>query len=66
MVASNVWKCFFCAVSELLYALQWCQQVAHCSSTVASFRRLLADWGLSDGLHGLVPPPELLQTLYAR
>lgn len=63
----QIWlEIFFCAVSQLLYALQWCQQVAHCSSTVASFHKLLADWSLTDGLHSLVPLPELLRTLYTR
>lgn len=57
-------KCF--AVSELLYALQWCEEVKHSSSAVASFRSLLADWGLSEGLHSIVPLRELLETLYSR
>lgn len=57
---------FFSAVSELLYALQWCEEVQHSSSAVASFHSLLADWGLSDGLHSLVPLRDLLETLYTR
>lgn len=53
-------------VSELLFALQWCEEVEHSCSAVASFHSLLADWGLSGGLHSLVPLRDLLETLYTR
>lgn len=57
---------FFSSVSELLYALQWCREVEYSSTVVASFHSLLADWGLSDGLHSKVPMKDLLETLYTR
>lgn len=58
--------CFPLVVSELLYALQWCKEVEYSSSTVASYHRLLTDWGLSEGIHSQVPVKDLLETLYSR
>ncbi len=54
------------AVSELLYALQWCKEVEHSPAVVSAFHNLLTDWGLSEGLHNQVPMKDLLETLYSR
>ncbi|XP_041657592.1 E3 ubiquitin-protein ligase listerin [Cheilinus undulatus] len=54
------------AVSELLYALQWCKEVEYSPALVSSYHNMLTDWGLSEGLHSLVPTKELLETLYLR
>uniref|UniRef100_A0A3Q3VQT5 E3 ubiquitin-protein ligase listerin n=1 Tax=Mola mola TaxID=94237 RepID=A0A3Q3VQT5_MOLML len=53
-------------VSELLYALQWCKEVEYSSAIVTSYRSLLTDWGLSEGLHSHVPMKDLLELLYTR
>lgn len=57
---------FSMAVSELLYALQWCKEVEYSPTLVASYHSLLTDWGLSEGLHSQVPMKHLLETLYSR
>ncbi|CAJ1063926.1 E3 ubiquitin-protein ligase listerin [Xyrichtys novacula] len=53
-------------VSELLYALQWCKEVEYSPALVSAYHSLLTDWGLSEGLHGVVPMKDLLETLYSR
>ncbi|XP_012710656.2 E3 ubiquitin-protein ligase listerin [Fundulus heteroclitus] len=53
-------------VSELLYALQWCKEVDYRPAVASAYRNLLADWGLSGGLHSNVPMKSLLETLYSR
>ncbi|XP_068600675.1 E3 ubiquitin-protein ligase listerin [Brachionichthys hirsutus] len=55
-----------CTVSELLFALQWCKEVEYSPSVVAAYHGLLTDWGLSEGLRGLVPMNDLLEALYSR
>lgn len=61
-----IYVCFPLAVSELLYALQWCKEIEYSSTIVASYHSLLTDWGLSEGLHSHVPMKDLLETLYSR
>lgn len=61
-----LYVCFPLAVSELMYALQWCKEVEYSSATVASYHSLLTDWGLSEGIHSQVPVKDLLETLYSR
>lgn len=61
-----IYVCFPLAVSELLYALQWCKEIEYSSTIVASYHSLLTDWGLSEGLHSQVPMKDLLETLYSR
>lgn len=56
----------FLAVSELLYALQWCKEVENSPTIVSAYHSLLTDWGLSEGLHSQVPMKDLLETLYSR
>lgn len=53
-------------VSELLYALQWCKEVEYSPAIVSAYCSLLTDWGLSEGLHTLVPMKDLLEKLYSR
>uniref|UniRef100_UPI0037E875A9 E3 ubiquitin-protein ligase listerin n=1 Tax=Semicossyphus pulcher TaxID=241346 RepID=UPI0037E875A9 len=53
-------------VSELLYALQWCKEVEYSPAIVSAYHSLLTEWGLSEGLHSLVPIKDLLETLYLR
>ncbi|KAM4620161.1 E3 ubiquitin-protein ligase listerin [Polymixia lowei] len=53
-------------VAELLYAVQWCDEMEHGPAVVSAYRTLLADWGLSKGLHNQVPIKDLLETLYSR
>ncbi|XP_053188259.1 E3 ubiquitin-protein ligase listerin [Scomber japonicus] len=53
-------------VAELLYALQWCKEVEYSPTVVSAYHSLLTDWGLSQGLHSLVPTTDLLETLYSR
>ncbi|XP_020495512.2 E3 ubiquitin-protein ligase listerin [Labrus bergylta] len=52
--------------SELLYALQWCKEAEYGPALVSTYHSLLGDWGLSEGLHSLVPMKELLETIYLR
>ncbi|CAL1573458.1 unnamed protein product [Knipowitschia caucasica] len=54
------------AAAELLYTLQWCKEVECSPSVVAAYHSLLVDWGLSEGLRGMIPVKEMLQTLYSR
>lgn len=61
-----VFLCFCLAVSELLYALQWCKEVEYSPSIISTYHRLLTDWGLSEGLQSHVPKKKLLETLYSR
>uniref|UniRef100_A0A672HLM2 E3 ubiquitin-protein ligase listerin n=1 Tax=Salarias fasciatus TaxID=181472 RepID=A0A672HLM2_SALFA len=56
----------FFAVSELLYALQWCKEVNSSPYIVSAYQNLLTDWGLSEGLHSHVPIKTLLEALYSR
>ncbi|XP_056140651.1 E3 ubiquitin-protein ligase listerin isoform X2 [Lampris incognitus] len=52
---------------ELLYAIQWCEEMACTSPVVTAYCSLLTDWELSKGLaHSLVPVKDLLETLYTR
>ncbi|KAK5612984.1 hypothetical protein CRENBAI_003373 [Crenichthys baileyi] len=53
-------------VSELLYGLQWCKELDYRPTVASAYRNLLAEWGLSDGLHSKVPMKSLLETLYSR
>ncbi|KAM9846961.1 E3 ubiquitin-protein ligase listerin [Aulostomus maculatus] len=53
-------------VAELLYALQWCKEMKYTPSSVATYHNLLTDWGLTEGLHTLVPVKDLLELLYTR
>ncbi|XP_061607193.1 E3 ubiquitin-protein ligase listerin [Phyllopteryx taeniolatus] len=53
-------------VAELLYALQWCNEVEYAPTIVSTYHSLLTDWGLSGGLHDLVTTTDLLETLYSR
>ncbi|MEQ2217667.1 hypothetical protein XENOCAPTIV_018350, partial [Xenoophorus captivus] len=53
-------------VSELLYAMQWCKELDYRPTVASAYRNLLAEWGLSDGLHSKVPMKSLLETLYSR
>uniref|UniRef100_A0A667XXH2 E3 ubiquitin-protein ligase listerin n=1 Tax=Myripristis murdjan TaxID=586833 RepID=A0A667XXH2_9TELE len=68
-----VYVCLCFPVAELLYALQWCQEMECSPATVSAYHRLLNDWGLSKGLHSQVPVKDLfikgeihleLQTVY--
>lgn len=61
-----LYVCFSFAVSELLYALQWCKEVEYSPTIVSAYHSLLTDWGLSEGLHNQVPMKDLLETLYSR
>lgn len=61
-----VYVCLCFAVAELLYALQWCKEVEYSPTVVSAYHSLLTDWGLSQGLHSLVPTTDLLETLYSR
>uniref|UniRef100_A0A671VF31 E3 ubiquitin-protein ligase listerin n=1 Tax=Sparus aurata TaxID=8175 RepID=A0A671VF31_SPAAU len=53
-------------VSELLYAQQWCKEFEYSPAIVNAYCSLLTDWGLSEGLHSLVPIKDLLEKLYSR
>ncbi|XP_008425391.1 E3 ubiquitin-protein ligase listerin [Poecilia reticulata] len=53
-------------VSEVLYALQWCKELDFRPPVASAYPNLLAEWGLSDGLHSKVPMKSLLETLYSR
>ncbi|KAF7206545.1 E3 ubiquitin-protein ligase listerin isoform X2 [Nothobranchius furzeri] len=53
-------------VSELLFALQWCKELKWSPAVVSAYHSLLAEWGLSDGLHTRVPLQSLLESLYSR
>ncbi|XP_032432483.1 E3 ubiquitin-protein ligase listerin [Xiphophorus hellerii] len=53
-------------VSEVLYALQWCKELDFRPPVASAYRNLLAEWGLSAGLHSKVPMKSLLETLYSR
>uniref|UniRef100_A0A671VBZ2 E3 ubiquitin-protein ligase listerin n=1 Tax=Sparus aurata TaxID=8175 RepID=A0A671VBZ2_SPAAU len=52
-------------VSELLYAQQWCKEFEYSPAIVNAYCSLLTDWGLSEGLHSLVPIKDLLEKLYS-
>ncbi|KAF6723533.1 E3 ubiquitin-protein ligase listerin [Oryzias melastigma] len=54
------------AVSELLYALQWCREFKFSPALVSSYHALLTEWGLSDGLHSKLPDQTLLERLYSK
>uniref|UniRef100_A0A3P9M3P8 E3 ubiquitin-protein ligase listerin n=1 Tax=Oryzias latipes TaxID=8090 RepID=A0A3P9M3P8_ORYLA len=54
------------AVSELLYALQWCREFKFSPTLVSSFHTLLTEWGLSDGHHSGLPVQPLLERLYSK
>lgn len=62
----SVFACFCLAVSELLYALQWCKEVEYSPAVVSTYHSLLTNWGLSEGLHSQVPKKKLLEMLYSR
>ncbi|XP_074528876.1 E3 ubiquitin-protein ligase listerin [Halichoeres trimaculatus] len=53
-------------VSELMYALQWCKEVEYSPALVSAYHNLLTEWGLSEGLHSLVPVDVMLEILYSR
>uniref|UniRef100_A0A8C4H2P3 E3 ubiquitin-protein ligase listerin n=1 Tax=Dicentrarchus labrax TaxID=13489 RepID=A0A8C4H2P3_DICLA len=61
-----VYECLSLAVSELLYALQWCKEVEYSPTIVSAYHSLLTEWGLSEGLHSQVTMKRLLETLYSR
>lgn len=54
------------SAAELLYGLQWCKEVEYSPAMVAAYHSLLVDYGLSEGLNRMIPPKEMLQTLYSR
>uniref|UniRef100_A0A8C9ZA59 E3 ubiquitin-protein ligase listerin n=1 Tax=Sander lucioperca TaxID=283035 RepID=A0A8C9ZA59_SANLU len=56
-----VYVCFSLAVSELLYALQWCREVEY----IPAYLSLLTDSGLLEGLQSQVQMKDLLGTLYS-
>lgn len=53
-------------VSELLYTLQWCKEVAYNPALVAAYHSQLVDWGLPGQLYNLLPLEDVLETLYSR
>ncbi|XP_049597872.1 E3 ubiquitin-protein ligase listerin [Syngnathus scovelli] len=53
-------------VAELLYSLQWCQEMENAPTIVSTYHNLLIEWGLSGGLHDLVTTTDLLEMLYSR
>ncbi|XP_029375835.1 E3 ubiquitin-protein ligase listerin [Echeneis naucrates] len=57
---------FRCAVSELLYALEWCKEIEYSPSIVSAYHSLMTDWGLSEGLSSHIPMKHLLERLYSR
>lgn len=61
-----IYMCCGLAVSELLYALQWCKEVGYNPALVASYHCLLVDWGLPGHLYNLLSLEDVLETLYSR
>uniref|UniRef100_A0A8B9HBH6 E3 ubiquitin-protein ligase listerin n=1 Tax=Astyanax mexicanus TaxID=7994 RepID=A0A8B9HBH6_ASTMX len=39
-------------VAEILYALQWCEEMEHCPAVVSEYRKMLQDWNIAEKTHG--------------
>lgn len=41
----------FCLVAEILYALQWCEELEHRPVIVSEYHKLLRDWDVVQKVH---------------
>uniref|UniRef100_W5KT23 E3 ubiquitin-protein ligase listerin n=1 Tax=Astyanax mexicanus TaxID=7994 RepID=W5KT23_ASTMX len=54
-------------VAEILYALQWCEEMEHCPAVVSEYRKMLQDWNIAEKTHGNSSAKAgVLETLFTR
>ncbi|KAK1800486.1 hypothetical protein P4O66_005706 [Electrophorus voltai] len=54
-------------VAEILYALQWCEEMEHCSAMVAEYHQLLQEWNVAENACSpSLAEAGLLNTLFTR
>uniref|UniRef100_A0A8B9HE14 E3 ubiquitin-protein ligase listerin n=1 Tax=Astyanax mexicanus TaxID=7994 RepID=A0A8B9HE14_ASTMX len=53
--------------TEILYALQWCEEMEHCPAVVSEYRKMLQDWNIAEKTHGNSSAKAgVLETLFTR
>ncbi|KAK3550418.1 hypothetical protein QTP86_025164 [Hemibagrus guttatus] len=50
--------------TEILYALQWCEEMEHCPPLVAEYHKMLQDWDIVQKVHS--NSSAVLETLFTR
>uniref|UniRef100_A0A8B9HBE4 E3 ubiquitin-protein ligase listerin n=1 Tax=Astyanax mexicanus TaxID=7994 RepID=A0A8B9HBE4_ASTMX len=54
-------------IAEILYALQWCEEMEHCPAVVSEYRKMLQDWNIAEKTHGNSSAKAgVLETLFTR
>ncbi|XP_034168229.2 E3 ubiquitin-protein ligase listerin [Pangasianodon hypophthalmus] len=52
-------------VAEILYALQWCEEMEHCPALVSEYHKMLQDWDIIQKVH-TTSLDKVLETLFTR
>lgn len=56
-----------CLVAEILYALQWCEEMEHCPALVSEYYKMLQDWDIVQKVHtNSSDKGAVLETLFTR
>ncbi|KAL6472979.1 hypothetical protein MHYP_G00191670 [Metynnis hypsauchen] len=54
-------------VAEILYALQWCEEMEHCPAMLAEYYKMLQDWNIAEKTHSNSSAKAgILETLFTR
>ncbi|XP_066507230.1 E3 ubiquitin-protein ligase listerin [Hoplias malabaricus] len=54
-------------VAEILYALQWCEEMEHCPAMVSEYHEMLQDWNVAEKSHSNSSAKAgILETLFTR
>ncbi|KAL7847637.1 hypothetical protein AOLI_G00223550 [Acnodon oligacanthus] len=54
-------------VAEILYALQWCEEMEHCPAMLAEYYRMLQDWNIAERTHSnSLANAGIMETLFTR
>lgn len=57
----------FCLVTEILYTLQWCEEMEPHPALVSEYHKLLQDWGIVQKVHtDSSDKVAVLKTLFTR
>lgn len=57
----------FCLVAEILYALQWCEEMEPHPAWVSEYHKLLHDWDIVQKVHtNSSDEVAILETLFTR
>lgn len=56
-----------CSGAEILYALQWCEEMERCPGSLSDYHKMLQDWDLVQKVHtSNSDKVAVLETLFTR